>query len=230
MKTIIFDFDGTLTKKSNEIWRRVWIRLDAQDIDDELYTKASNGEISYEEWCKEIEKEFSKRKLSKAILEELAQDIKMMENLEETLNELKNRGYDLRILSGGINYVINYLLKDKVKYFSDIRTNNFYFDENGYLVKIQDTDSDEEGKARYILNHIKETSSKPEEIIFIGNGHNDRFVSQTGCHTICLNPNGTNHKDTTIWHTYIDNTEDLKDILPVIEKIENKNKIKNQGL
>ena len=37
MKTIIFDFDGTLTKKSNEIWRNIWIKLDALDVDDELY-------------------------------------------------------------------------------------------------------------------------------------------------------------------------------------------------
>ncbi len=223
MKTIIFDFDGTLTQKSNEIWRRVWVRLDAGDIDDQLYEKASKREITYREWCQEIEKEFVKRKLSTNILEELSDDIYLMENLEYTLNELKKVGYDLRILSGGIDYVIKYLLKDNVKYFSDIRTNNFYFDQEGYLFKIEDTDSDDEGKARYIKNYLKESNSNPDEIIFIGNGHNDRFVSQTGCHTICLNPNGTNHNDKNIWHTYIDNTKDLRDILPVISKL-NKSK------
>lgn len=219
MKTIIFDFDGTLTQKSNEIWRRIWIRLDAADIDDLLYEKASLGEITYSEWCQEIEKEFVKRKLSTNILKELSDDINLMENLEYTLKELKKQGYDLRILSGGIDYVIKHLLKDNVKYFSDIRTNNFYFDENGYICKIEDTDSDDEGKARYIKNYLKESNSDPHEIIFIGNGHNDRFVAQTGCHTICLNPNGTNHNDKNIWHTYIDNTKDLKDILPIISKL-----------
>ena len=39
MKTIVFDFDGTLTKKSNEIWRNIWVKLDAVDIDDMLYKK-----------------------------------------------------------------------------------------------------------------------------------------------------------------------------------------------
>ena len=125
-------------------------------------------------------------------------------------------------MSGGIDYVIKYLLKDSIKYFSDIRTNNFYFNEDGYICKIEDTDSDDEGKARYIKNYLKESNSNPREIIFIGNGHNDRFVSQTGCHTICLNPTGTNPKDERIWHTYIDNTTDLRDILPIISKLNKK--------
>lgn len=219
MKTIIFDFDGTLTKKSNEIWRRIWGVLDALDIDDGLYDKFNNGEITYEEWNIEIEKEFTKRKLSTSMLDKLIANIEMMENLEETLIYLKNKGYDLRILSGGINYVIESLLKDKVKYFSDIRCNLFYFDEDGIITKIEDTDSDGEGKARYILNYIKETNCSPSDIIFIGNGHNDRFVSSSGCHTICLNPNGTNHENKDIWHNYIDNTQDLKDIIKLIEKI-----------
>lgn len=219
MKTIIFDFDGTLTKKSNEIWRKIWEKLDALDVDDMLYSRFSNGELDYTDWCKEIEKEYKKRRLNTKIINELINNIEMMDDLEDTLSILKNRGYDLRILSGGIDYVIKNLLKQNIKYFSDIRCGRFYFDEDGYFIKMEDTDSDEEGKARYILNYIKETNSNPKEIIFVGNGHNDRFVSQTGCHTICLNPNGTNHKDKTLWHNYIDNTSSLKDIIEIIEKI-----------
>lgn len=218
MKTIIFDFDGTLTKKSNEIWRRIWKRLDATDVDDILYNKYLNGELSVLDWTKEIEKEFVSRKVNKQMIDELINDIEMMENLESTLIELKKLGYELRILSGGIDYVIKTLLKDNTKYFSDIKSSKFHFDEEGYLTKVEDTDSDEEGKARYILNYMKETGSKPEEITFIGNGHNDRFVSQTGCHTICLNPNGTNHRDKKIWHNYIDNTNNLQDILKILKK------------
>lgn len=216
MKTIIFDFDGTLTQKNNEIWRNIWRKLDALDVDDELYNKFNNNELQYDEWSRAIEKEFIKRKLNNKVLDELICNIKMMENIEETLSILKNKGYELRILSGGIDYVIKKLLKDNVKYFSDIRCNNFYFDENGYLTKIEDTDSDEKGKARYILNYIKKNQCNPKDIIFIGNGNNDRFVSSTGCCTICINPNGTNHLDQDIWHSYIENTANLKDILQLI--------------
>lgn len=219
MKTIIFDFDGTLTKKNNEIWRNIWKKLNALDVDDILYTKFNNGEISYSQWCEEIEKEFIKRRLNTITLDELICSIELMENLSSTLEALKKEGYELCILSGGINYVITSLLKENINYFKEIRCNNFYFDKNGYLIKIEDTDSDGQGKARYIMNYINKTNSKPHEIIFIGNGHNDRFVSQTGCHTLCLNPNGTNHEDKNIWHHYINGTENLYDIVKIISNI-----------
>lgn len=222
MKTIIFDFDGTLTKKSNEIWRNIWIKLDALDIDEMLYNKFSNNESTYTEWCNEIEKEFIKRNLNSSTLDELISKIEMMDNLSSTLSTLKSKGYDLRILSGGIDYVIKTLLKDNVKYFSDIKSTIFKFDDNGYLTKIIDTDSDEGGKARYILNYMKETNTDPKDVIFIGNGHNDRYVSSTGCSTICINPNGTNHLDEDIWHNYIESSQDLNDILDVIDKIHSK--------
>lgn len=219
MKTVIFDFDGTLTKKSNEIWRNIWIKLNAAHIDDLLYTKFNNGEIDYKEWCDEIEKEFIKRKFSTTILDELINNIEMMDDLKESLIDLKSAGYELCILSGGINYVITSLLKENTNFFNDIMCTKFIFNDNGTLIKIIDTDSDEEGKGRYITNYIKETKSNPKDIIFVGNGHNDRFVSSSGCTTICINPNGTNHLDKNIWHYYIENTDSLKDIVTLIKQI-----------
>ena len=47
MKTIVFDFDGTLTKKSHEIWGKMWEAIDALDVDYELYCKYKNKEIDY---------------------------------------------------------------------------------------------------------------------------------------------------------------------------------------
>lgn len=222
MKFVVFDFDGTLTKKSNEIWRNIWAKLDALDVDDMLYNKVKNGELNYEDWTKEITKEYIKRGFNKILLNELTNEIQMMDNLENALKELKNKGYNLRILSGGIDYVIETLLKDNIKYFSDIRCNKFIFDDNGYLVDIIDTDSDEEGKGRYVNNLIKEHKCDPKDIIFVGNGHNDRFVSSTGCITLCINPNGTNHLDKDVWSLYIENSEDLLDVLKVIENLEKK--------
>ena len=106
------------------------------------YLSGYPKKLTYEEWNIEIEKEFTKRKLSTSMLDKLIANIEMMENLEETLIYLKDKGYDLRILSGGIDYVIKSLLKDKVKYFSDIRCNHFYFDENGIMQQTLATEDD----------------------------------------------------------------------------------------
>ena len=47
MKTIVFDFDGTLTKKSYEIWTKMWEAIDALDVDYKLYKQYKNKEIDY---------------------------------------------------------------------------------------------------------------------------------------------------------------------------------------
>ncbi len=218
MKTIIFDFDGTLTKKSNEVWRKCWEKIDALDVDEELYNKFDSREFDYDDWCKAIEKEFIKRNFNITILNEIMSNIELMDSIDLTLKELKKDGYDLRILSGGIDYVIYNLLKEKTKYFSEIKCCKFCFDNNGLLTEIINTDSDEEGKGRYVAKLIKESKCNPKDIIFIGNGHNDRFVSSTGCQTICINPNGTNHLDSDIWHAYVENTTDLSDLLSLIKQ------------
>jgi len=94
------------------------------------------------------------------------------------------------------------------------------FDESTTLSLVNNFPiSDEEGKARYIKSYIKSHNYKPSDIVFVGNGHNDRFVSSTGCHTICLNPNHTNHKDTNVWSHYIEKSDNLMDILKVIDSI-----------
>ena len=93
MKFVVFDFDGTLTKKSNEIWRNIWTKLDALDVDDMLYNKVKNGELNYEDWTKEITKEYIKRGFNSSLLNELTNDIQMMDNLDKALNKLIELGY-----------------------------------------------------------------------------------------------------------------------------------------
>ena len=109
MKTIIFDFDGTLTKKNNEIWRKIWGKLDALDVDDALYNKVKKGELNYEDWCTEIQKEFINRKLNSKMIDELIIDIEMMDNLEEALdlaNSLRFSGKDIIIDGDYVHYYI----------------------------------------------------------------------------------------------------------------------------
>jgi beta-phosphoglucomutase-like phosphatase (HAD superfamily) len=103
MKTIVFDFDGTLTKKSHEIWGKMWEAIDALDVDYELYCKYKNKEIDYIKWCELIEIEFIKRGFNKDLLLDLANGIELMDNLENTLKTLKEiddlKGEDLVLLS-----------------------------------------------------------------------------------------------------------------------------------
>ena len=218
MKTIVFDFDGTLTKKSYEIWTKMWTALDALDVDYKLYKQYKNKEINYVEWCKLIEEEYIKRDFSKSLLLTLADQIVLMDNLKETLEELKNRGYKLYIVSGGIKEIIYYKLNNLVQYFDGIYACEFIFDNNDKLEKIVPTKYDEEGKKIFIDEYCLENNSLPKEITFIGNGDNDEYVYLSGCGTICLNPTkSTRYNDQNIWHKVINGVDDMKVILDFLK-------------
>jgi phosphoserine phosphatase len=217
MKTIVFDFDGTLTKKSNEIWTKMWEALDALDVDYEIYCKYRDKEIDYVKWCELIEIEYKKRGFNKDLLNKLSSNIELMDNLEETLKTLKDNGYALYIISGGVDYVIESKLNNLTKYFDGIYSCGFRFDESGLLTNIIPTRYDDEGKKLFIDEYCEKTGTNPKEITFIGNGDNDEYVYLSGCHTICINPlKKTKYEDNTIWHKVIKETKDMRSILPYL--------------
>lgn len=214
VKTIVFDFDGTLTKKSNEIWTKMWIAIDALDIDKKLFKQYRNGEFDYVKWCQLIEDAYIEKGFNRDILLSIANDIVMMDNLEITFKTLKDKGYHLFIVSGGVKSVIYYKLGTLVDYFDGIYACDFVFDDENKLKKIVPTKYDEEGKKIFIDEYCLKTNTLPSEITFIGNGDNDEYVYKSGCRTICINPEKTtNHTNKTIWHNVIDNVEDMKIIL-----------------
>ena len=104
------------------------------------------------------------------------------------------------------------VLGDYIKYFSNIESNDIIFDENNKLKKLVATPYDFIGKAKYIENLMVKTNTKPEEIIFVGNGDNDEWAYKSGCKTICINPVNTDSKNRTIWHNEISSLESLAEI------------------
>lgn len=214
MKTVVFDFDGTLTKKSHEIWEKMWSAIGASDIDYKLYMQYKNGDFDYSVWCAKIEEEYKTRGFSERILKEVSKDIELMDNIEYTLKTLVDNGYKLYIISGGADKVIYDKLKHLVGYFEGITANVFNFDNHGFLDSIIATKYDDEGKRHFIEEYCKETGTKPDEITFVGNGDNDEYVYLSGCKTICINPtNKTDFNNRTIWHQVVHDTTNLVDIL-----------------
>ena len=67
MKAVFFDFDGTLTFKSPNIWKSIWAKL-GYDIGDGSEYKRQlnaflNGEISYSRKTTKYIKQFYKKKI-----------------------------------------------------------------------------------------------------------------------------------------------------------------------
>jgi len=221
MKAIFFDFDGTLTYKGPNIWQSIWSALGFElgkgsehqtQLDDFL-----NKKITYQEWCNKTLACYKQKDMNLNILNDITTTIKLIKGATETFKTLKNKGYELHIISGNIIDVIESVLGDNTKYFSTINANDFVFDENNKLSYIKGTEYDCEGKAKFIQEYIKTTNSNPSELYFIGNGFNDEWAHLSGCNTICINPDEAEHTNTTKWHKVIENLTDLQQILEFIK-------------
>lgn len=221
MKTIFFDFDGTLTAKSPNIWRAIWEKLGYSTGEGSyfriLYKKFMDKKISHQQWCDLTCQAFIKKGMNKEILKELSSKIKLLPGVKETFEKLKARGFEIFVLSGNIIEVIEDALGGNVKLLDAVMANVFVFDEKGNLKKIAGTHYDFEGKAKFIEKYKEKTYSKPEDLYFVGNGGNDEWAHLSGCHTICINPDGTDTEDKQKWHKNLGEVKNLTEILKEID-------------
>ena len=153
MKTVIFDFDGTLHLGYN-IWRTLWQRLGYYTHDASYFKKLfdafKNGEVNHSEWTQLTCKSFCHKRLSKQLVANTAEGITLLDGAEETFKTLKSKGYRLLIVSGNIEEVIRQVLGDHQKFFDGIYANKFIYDKHQKLKAIQGTQYDYDGKAAFI--------------------------------------------------------------------------------
>lgn len=223
MKAIMFDFDGTLTKKAPNIWRKIWTALgyDLTDKSCEYYTQFKDffdKKIDYQEWCNQTCESFKRKTLNKSLIPSLIADIELMDGFEEFIKILKHNHISLHIVSGNFVEVIEMVLGKNVKYFDSINANTLEFDDNDNLINIKGTNYDFEGKAQFLIEYKEKHNLNTEDICFVGNGENDEYAHLSGCKTICINPENTNGNNKTMWHTTLNNVNNLNPLLKELLK------------
>ena len=106
MKAVVFDFDGTLTEKKGNLWKKIWQEL-GYDIGPDsyyvfLYKSFMAGEISHKEWCDLTLEAFKKKGFNKNMLDQLSSHMVLIDGAKELMQELYAKGIDLHIVSGNI--------------------------------------------------------------------------------------------------------------------------------
>ena len=216
-----FDFDGTLTRAVDPIikttWENIWTALGYNVREcQKLHKRFDLKEISHETWCQLTEEKFKAKKLQKEVLYDIANKIQLIDGVEETFKELRNRDIKIYIVSGSIQLIIQTVLGPLNEYVDTIRANILWFDEDGYLKKIVGTKYDFEGKADYIRIIANDLQISTNDILFVGNSRNDHFAHESGAKTLCINPRLTDMMDTVIWHDCIETCTNLTDILEYV--------------
>ena len=223
MKAIIFDFDGTITQKGANVWKKLWsnagFSVDKDSLFAKLYVGFINGEFSHQAWCDKTCEALRAGGTTQKDVKAIADLMQLKDGVMETLKVLKNDGFSIHILSGGVQEVIENTLGENVKFFDSINANKFEYDKDLKLSHIEETKYDFEGKLDFVEKMKREQNISEKDIIFIGNGDNDEWVKKSGCNTICITPDLTDHNDKSKWDFGIENLTDLRQILPIVEDI-----------
>ena len=218
-KVVVFDFDGTLTKRTDNrtTWEKLWVSL-GYSIDDcaDLHRRFSRGEFTHEKWCELTKDKFRSHKLREKQLLQIAQETKLIEGTMETIVRLKQSGIRLYILSGSISQLIKCSLGDMFDLFDEVKANEIRFDSSGLIDRIIGTHYDFEGKAHFLSRLISDQGLSPLDVLFIGNSSNDVWASRSGARTLCVNPHMTNPDIEEHWTYAIKEMTDLRQIMTYI--------------
>ena len=225
-KAIVFDFDGTLTKKDQNIWKMLWNKCGYETGPKSLYVNLYikhriNREISRQEWFDTTCMAFRVTRMNHKDLIDVSEQIELLPGTEKLIKTLHKKGYKLFIVSGCIKETIELVLGDLAKYFTHIESNTCEFDKDGHLTKLIPTKYDYEGKADFVehssilagMNYLKQNGYNQKNIIFVGNGDNDEWVYKTGCTTICINPTLADYTNNIKWNKVYKDINDITGLM-----------------
>ena len=221
IKAIVFDFDGTLTKKYNRYstWQNIWRKL-GYSINDcnELHERFSQNEFSHQEWCNKTCEKFKEKGMTHRILSEVADEMSLIEGTIPALKKMRDNNIHLFIASGSIRDVIVKVIgENNVHLFEEIKANTMEFDNTGLLKRIIGTKYDFSGKRDFIEKVAQTLDINTCNILFVGNSNNDKLAYKSGAVTLCVNPDLTDPQDKKIWHNTIYEMKNLNDIISYVD-------------
>ena len=180
-KLVCFDVDGTLVDNIIFSWQLFhdYFKTDIKKRG-KVRKQFYDGEISYLDWATHdinmwVQKKAKKQDFINALKEN---NVKLMEGALETIKKLKENNIKLAIVSGSLNFVLEYALPDYKEYFNDIYLSYIHFDKEGNITKIEATEYDMKKKADALKLIAKKENIELKECVFIGDHHNDIKIAE----------------------------------------------------
>lgn len=219
-KVVVFDFDGTITKSDDgkSTWEMMWEHLGYSVNECAMYhTQFRRNEITHQEWCDITLDKFRQKNFSKQVLKEICRKIHVMPGFDELVDELYADSKKLYILSGSVEEIIRNVIGDKnIALFREIKANEMEFSSDGRLSKIVGTKYDFTGKADFLRHVVDECRCSPMDVLYVGNAGNDRWASNSGARTLCVNPTSTDPDNPKEWTFNIRKMDDMRQVAPYI--------------
>ncbi len=169
-RLIVFDMDSTLVDA--EIIDELAKEAGVDEEVSKLTAKAMRGEISFKEALEERVRLLEG--LPVEVLEKIYSRIRLTEGAKELVRSLKEAGYKVAVVSGGFSYFTDRL---KEELDLDYAFGNELEIKDGKLTgRIKGRIIDAQEKARIVEEIAKKEGIRPENVVAVGDGANDRLM------------------------------------------------------
>jgi phosphoserine phosphatase len=128
IKLVCFDLDQTLINENS--WSELSLALSvSKELDDQLYGDFKQGKITYDEWNDRVLAEYMKHEnATRTGVSACFSKYTLANGAREAVDYVKNAGYQVALISGSIDVMVNLVAKDLGIRFAKAN-NTFIFDE-----------------------------------------------------------------------------------------------------
>ena len=171
-KLICFDLDGTLIEGSSWESFNTLLSISAEE-DIRLFNLYTSGSLAYKDWIAQLIALYKKNPpVRKSDIEALAQSVELRVGALSVVEEVKNKGYEIVLISGAIDTIVSSLaLRLGIKNW--FATNTAVYTDEGILDDIESMGDEREAKLELLKRFCLQEGYELSEVISIGDGGND---------------------------------------------------------
>ncbi len=171
IKLVCFDMDDTLIHQNS--WYKLNIGLGVTAVQDrEMYEAYGAGTLSYTDWLKKLFSIYQMNGANKEAVEKILSEYTLADGAKELVLYLKDMGYELAIISGSIDTLVD-TVANELKIGLRKGNTHFSYDDSGNLCDIQSGGEEKHAKLMHLSGFCNQLKIKLTQCVCIGDGAND---------------------------------------------------------
>ncbi len=177
-KAVVFDVDGTLIEQIS--WMTLNMKLGVpREYDLQLFNQYDRGEITYQEWIDVLVSfiKNSRGPVGQDEIETILRQYTLARNANAVCLQLQRRGYNIGIISAGIDFVVQSVAADIGASPEFCFSNStFHYDESRNLERVQARGEDGATKLADLEQLCGIWGIDLSECVYVGDGNADKAL------------------------------------------------------